>query len=140
MPFCSDRNNLLYEIFYNYPHLWHVIAHLGKIIFMRPYIMKRRRNFACPSVNQPMYTLMFKQRRQQLRNLVQRYWRKLLRRDQNDFFKNRSKFLKMILKSIFLDFSAKYSFISWFFSSLRYLRFTAPKFSIEILKRVLRRP
>ena len=29
----TNRNNLLYEIFYNYSYLWHVIAHFGKIFF-----------------------------------------------------------------------------------------------------------
>ena len=93
MPFSANRNNLLFKIFYNYSHLWHVIAHFGKTFFMRPYIIKQGRSFVCPSVNQSVCTLTIKQRGLQLRNLVQRYWRGFLRRPKRDFFfKNLSRF------------------------------------------------
>ena len=36
MPFFSNRDNLLYEIFYNYSCLWLFIAHFGKIFFHVP--------------------------------------------------------------------------------------------------------
>ena len=62
MPFSTNRNNLLYEIFYNYSYLWHVITHFGKIFFIHPYIIKLRRSFVCQSVNQSVYMLMLKQR------------------------------------------------------------------------------
>ena len=41
-----------------------------------------------------------------------------LRRPLSDFLTNRSRFFRMVLKYIFLDFRAKYSFISRFFASL----------------------
>ena len=72
-PFSNNRNNLLCEIFYHYSYLWHVIAHFGKILFMRPYVTKWRRRFVCPSVNRSVYTLTFKRSDLKLRNLVQRY-------------------------------------------------------------------
>ena len=119
MPFSINRNNLLYEIFYNYSYLWHVIAHFGKNIFMLPYIIERRRNFVCPSANQFVYTLTLKQRRLQIWNLVQRFWRRFPRRSRSDFLKNQCRFFRMIWGDIFFYFNANHSFISWFFAPLR---------------------
>ena len=81
MLFFTNRKNLFNEIFYC-SYLWQVIAHFGKdfFFFMIPYIIKRRRSFVLPSVNQSLYTLALKQRGLQHRNLVQRYWRGFLRK------------------------------------------------------------
>ena len=43
---------------------------LAIFFFMCPYIIKRRRSFVCPSVNQSVYTLFLEQRGLQLRNFV----------------------------------------------------------------------
>ena len=103
--FSTYRNNLLYEIFYNYCYLWHVIAHFGKSSFMRPYIIKWRRSFGRPSVNQSVYTAHDQTKRPTASKFSQRYWRGFSR-PRSDFFKNRSRFFRMILKNIFWDFSA----------------------------------
>ena len=69
--FSINRNNLLYELICNYSYLCPVIAHFGRIFFfMRPSIIKRRRIFVYPSLNQSVYTFTLKQRGLQLRNLV----------------------------------------------------------------------
>ena len=137
MSFPTNCNNFLYEILHSSPQIWHVLAHFGKIISMGSYnIMKWWRNFVCQSVNQPMYTLMFKQRGLQLRKLVQRYRRGFLRRPRSDFCKNSSRFFRMFLK-IFSWILVQRSFICFtFFRILAwYSRSPAPKFSVEILKR-----
>ena len=96
---------------------------------------KAETKFFCPSVNQFVYTLARKQRGLQPRNLVQRYWRAFLRKPWSD--KNRSTFFRMILKTIFLDFST-WIFL-FYFTILRvfawFSRFAAPKFGIEVLNR-----
>ena len=136
LPFSTNRNNLLYEVFYNYSYLSYVIAHFGKIFFMRPYITKWRRSFVCPSVNQSVYKLALKKIGLQLRNLEQRYTgESFLKRPWDHFFKNRSRFFRMSLK-IFSWILVQLLFISQFFASLRGTRgLKLLKFSIEILMR-----
>ena len=104
--------------FYN-PHLWHIIAHFGKIIFMRPYIMKRRRNFVCPSVNQSNVHAHVQTKRLTASKFGIEILERIFEKTSKRFFKNLSNFFKMIKKYIFLDFKENYSFISQFFSSLR---------------------
>ena len=38
-----------------------VVINFGKIFFMHPHIMKQIGNFVCPSVNQSVFTLTFKE-------------------------------------------------------------------------------
>ena len=45
MSFSANCNNLLYEIFYNYTYLWHVIANFGKIFFHAPIHYKAETKF-----------------------------------------------------------------------------------------------
>ena len=108
MPFSTFHNNLLYEIFCNCSHLFPVIAHFGKIFFMRQHLINWRRNFVRSSVNQSVYMLTLKQRGLHLWNLVQRCWREFLGRPQSDFLKNQSTFVRMIFLNIFMDFSTKF--------------------------------
>ena len=49
------------------------------------------------------------------------------------FFLIHIDFFRIILKNIFLDLNANYSFIAWIFTSWS-SKYTAPEFSIEILK------
>ena len=103
---------------------------------MRPYIMKRRGNFVCQSVNQSVYMFTFKQRGLQLRNLIQRYWRGFLKRPQRVFFKKLIQISQNDLKKHFFEFYFKlffYFIILCIFAW--YTRSTVPKFSIQILKR-----
>ena len=122
MSFSIILNNLLFKIFYNNSYIWHVIAHFGKIFFMSPYIVKRRRRFVCPSVNQCMYTLTLKERG----STASKFVTEILER----VFEKTWRLGRMILKN-FLDFSLNYSFI------LRFIGFffgsrglSAPKFSL----------
>ena len=72
---------------------------LARLFFMCPYIMKQRQNFVCPSLNQPVYMLTFKQKSLQFWNLVRRYWRGFLRKSQRDFsLKIYLEFLEWFLK------------------------------------------
>ena len=65
------------------------------------------------------------------RNTGKSFWE-----DLEMIFLNLSRFFRMILKSIFFNFSTNYSFISRFFASLLCnSRTTAPNFNIEVLKR-----
>ena len=117
LPFFKNHKNLLYKIFYNYSYLQHVIALFGQIFFMRPYIMKQKRNFVCPFVNQAVYTLTFKLRDLQIRNFLQRYWRGFLRRPGSDFFKKWVQNFQNDFKKYFLGFQCIF-FILRFFASL----------------------
>ena len=93
-PFFPNRNNLLYEFFFNYSYLWQVIAHFGTFFFMCLYNIKRRQSFVFLSVNQSVYTLTLKQRGLQLRNLLQRYWRGFSKPRSCFFLKNDLVFLE----------------------------------------------
>ena len=120
-----------FVIFPIFGTLSHIFA---RFFFMRLYIIKRRRSFVCPFVNQSV----LKQRGIQLRNMIQRYWRRFLRRPRSDFFKNRSRFFRMIFKNIFWDFCTKlFIYFTILFILAWYSWSTAPKFSIEIIIRNL---
>ena len=67
-----------------------------QFFFKCPDIIKQRWNFVCSSVNQAVHTLRIKLRGPQLWNLVHKYWRGFSR-PQRDFYKNQSRFFKMIL-------------------------------------------
>ena len=107
---------------------------LAKIFFMLPFIIKRRRSFVCPSVNQFVYKLTLKEAYSF--QIWYMCWRGFLRKSRSDFFFNLSRSFRMISKNIFLDFRTNYFFLFYgFFASLRNTKTTAPKFSIAILKR-----
>ena len=115
-------------------YLWQVIIHFVKNFFMGLCIVKRRRSFVYPSVNQSLYTFTLEQRGLQLRNFVQRYWRGFWRRPRSFFFKIRFRFFWIIFFKYFLRFYYK---VFFYFTILRLFasnsKSTAPKFSTEIL-------
>ena len=120
MPFFTNRNNVFYEIFYNYSYLWRVIAHFAKIFFYAPIIYYEAETkfcvFVCKSICVHTHV-------QTKRSIASKCWtetlEKVFEKTSKRFFKNRSRFFKMSFKNIFFDFSANYSFISRFFASLR---------------------
>ena len=119
MPFSTDRNNLLYEIYYNSSYLWYVIAHFGKIFFHMPIHYEAETKF-CVSVCKSAHVHSHAQTK---RLIASKFGMKILEKvfgkTSKRFFKNRSSFLKWFKKYILLDFNANCSFTSRFFSSFR---------------------
>ena len=91
-----QQHKLILSRLSHHCYLCHVIAHFGKIISMRPYIMKWRQNCVCPFADRSVYMLTFKQKSLQLLNLALRFWWRFLRRSRRNFLKNWSRFLRMI--------------------------------------------
>ena len=111
-----NRNNLFYEILYYYSCLWHVIAHFGKMLFMRSYIIKTK---FCASVFKSVCVHTHAQRKKPaVSKFGTEILERVLRRPRSDFFLIDVDFLKWF-KKIFSWICASYSFISGFFASLR---------------------
>ena len=96
LPFSTNRNNLIYEIFYNYSELWHVITHFDQIIFHGPIYYEVERKF-CLSICKLVCVLANVQTKRPTASkfdteILERVFEKASKR----FFLNRSKFFRMI--------------------------------------------
>ena len=118
-PFFINCNNILYEIFYNYSYLWHICHRtFWQDLFHATIYYKVKTKF-CVSVCKSACVHVHTQTRRPTgsklgREILERVFEKTSKR----FFLNWSRFFRMILKNIFLNFSTNYSFISRFFAFL----------------------
>ena len=121
MPFSTNCNNLLYEIFYKYSYLWHVIAHFGKIFFHEPIYYKMEK--FCVSISKISLCIHSHSNKEDHnskfgRDTGEGFWENL----EANFLKIYQDFFRTIFKNIFVDFSTNYSFVSGFFWSLHATR------------------
>ena len=120
MSFSANRNNLLYEILYNYPHLWHVIAHFGKDYFHASIYYEAVTKFWVSVCKSNLCTRSWSNKDVKSFEIWYRDTGKSFREDlETIFLKIDLVFFKLIKKKYFSsDFKAKYSFILRFFTSL----------------------
>ena len=101
---------------------------LARLFFIHPYIMKRRGNFICPSVNVCVHAHVQTQEAYSFkiwyRDTIEGFWEDL----QAIFSKIYLGFLKIIIYKLYFHFTI-FCIYAW------YLKPISPKFGIEILKR-----
>ena len=132
MPFSTNRNNLLYEIFYIFLARYRTFF---QDFFHATIYYEAEMKFCVPICKSVCVHVTA--RDLQLRSLVQRYWRGFLRRFRSDFFfiRKRYRYFRMIFKSILRILFQTTLFFHVLHLFAWCLRSTGPKGSIKILKR-----